>query len=273
MRPIRILATAATAIWILAAQTVPFSQQLASAIHAQDTAGNLDEAIRLYRQVLAAAPPRAQAVEAHFRLTQCLLHKGDLKQAAAELQILAATYPDQHALVASLSQRLSARTKGPRTRLGKVDPATGSYEHTATGIRVPIPSGWRVTSDWEISDGDMLGLYDSASGAHSFVFMSQYNGNGMIDAELREDLAKKHKARGADWRVRPETIHRIVIGGEQAIVGAADYTEEMKRKVEYLVWMRNPKARLFFSARVPAEDFRGVESRLANFASQIRLPD
>lgn len=272
MKPIRILATAAAAALIVAAQTVPVSQQLASAIHAQDTAGNLDGAIRLYRQVLAAAPPRVQAVEAHFRLAQCLLQKGDLKQAADEFQTLAATYPEQQSLVASLSRRLSSRVKGPQLRLGELDPAGASYEHSATGIRVPIPSGWKVTSDWDIFDGEMLGLSDAVSGAQSFVFMRPYDGNGLIDSELNEDLAKKNKARGADWRVRPESVRRTVIAGEQAIVAAADYMEDGNKKVEYLVWIRNQRARLLFSARVPAEDFTGIEKRLAHFASQIRLP-
>lgn len=274
MRKQRFLAAALAVTAIMAGQSLPVSQQLASAIYAQDTSGDLDEAIRLFRRVLAAAPQRAQAVEAQYRLAQSWLQKGDLHQAAAEFQVLATNYPEQRELVASLARRIAGRTRGPGISLGKLDPITGIYQHRATGIEVAIPSDWRITSDSSSSGGgEMLGLSDVISGAQTFFWMRRYDGAGRIDEELQADLANKHTMRGQDWRVRPESIRRGIVAGEQAITGVADYTENGKTMVEYVVWIRNLKVRLLFSTRIASEDFAVNENRYGSLVSQVKVPN
>ena len=49
------------------------------AIYTQETTGDVDSAIQMYRRILAAAPPRQLAAQAQFRLAQALLQKGDLQ--------------------------------------------------------------------------------------------------------------------------------------------------------------------------------------------------
>src|SRR3981081_3866607 len=49
------------------------SELLEKAIHAEETAGNIDEAIKLYEQVIAEGKAaRGAAAQAEYRLAQCL---------------------------------------------------------------------------------------------------------------------------------------------------------------------------------------------------------
>ena len=61
--------------------TAGFGQSVAEllekGIYTQETIGNLDGAIQIYRQILKSAPKqREYAAQAQYRLTECLLGKG-----------------------------------------------------------------------------------------------------------------------------------------------------------------------------------------------------
>jgi hypothetical protein len=84
---------------IAAAQ--PASDPLQLAIYNQEVKGDLDGAIRVYRQILdAGAPMRLYAAQAQYRLGTCLERKGDVKGAAAAFEAVIHNYPDQRELVA-----------------------------------------------------------------------------------------------------------------------------------------------------------------------------
>ena len=56
----------------------PASQLLERGIYAQQVAGDLDGAIKIYRQIVASNPPqREYAAQAQYLLVQALLQKGD----------------------------------------------------------------------------------------------------------------------------------------------------------------------------------------------------
>jgi len=99
--------------WLLLAAALaagqPASDLLQNAIFAQETTGDLDEAIRIYRQILSAGPgQRLYAPLAQFRLGQCLLRKADRLGAAAAFQAVIRNYPDQSALVARAREAMPA---------------------------------------------------------------------------------------------------------------------------------------------------------------------
>jgi tetratricopeptide (TPR) repeat protein len=80
------------------------TELLQKGIYAQETEGNLDNAILIYRQIVNSAPSaRDLAAQAQFRLAQALLQKGDLTSAAQEFDKLARDYSDYRNLVSTLS--------------------------------------------------------------------------------------------------------------------------------------------------------------------------
>ena len=111
-----------------AAQTT--AELLQKGIYAQETEGNLDNAILIYRQIVNSAPSqRDLAAQAQYRLAQALLQKGDLATASKEFERLARDYSDQSNLVSSLAAQLrpvpggrSGGARGPAGAQSGVDP-------------------------------------------------------------------------------------------------------------------------------------------------------
>lgn len=124
----RILTNFAAAI-VLAA--VPVAAQSASellqkGIYTQDTVGDLDGAIQIYRQIISSSPSQHEiAAEAQYRLAQTLIRKGDLTGAALEFQTLARDYSEYQALI--------SRMAAPSLRVQYTPAATNSAEFNLSG--------------------------------------------------------------------------------------------------------------------------------------------
>src|SRR5260370_11782650 len=83
------------------------SELLEKAIHAEETAGNIDEAIKLYEQVIAEGKAaRNAAAQAEYRLAQCLLKKNKTAEANAELEKLVKDFPEEKDWVAKARKLL-----------------------------------------------------------------------------------------------------------------------------------------------------------------------
>lgn len=96
-----------------AAQTA--SELLQKGIYAQETEGNLDDAILIYRQIVNSAPAQREiAAQAQYRLAQALLQKGDLATASKEFERLARDYSDYGNLVSSLAGQIRPVPAGGR---------------------------------------------------------------------------------------------------------------------------------------------------------------
>jgi hypothetical protein len=209
-----------------------------------------------------------------------VLQKGDVNAAASEFQSLASQYPEHRDLISSFARRMSGASSGARVSHGTLNISqsstgtpTGQYHHALTGIQVPFSEGWTVRGDSESSGGgQMLFLRDTVSRADGFVWMKSYDGNGNIDEELRGDLAAKASMRESDWKVHQHTVRRSITSGEQSLSAASDYKENGREMVEHLVWIRNAKARLFFSMRIPASEYATHVSRFDRFIANVKLP-
>lgn len=69
---------------------------LQKGIHAQETVGDVDSAIQIFRQVAASpAANKVLAAQAQYQLVVCMLQKGDRAAARKELDLLARNFPDQ----------------------------------------------------------------------------------------------------------------------------------------------------------------------------------
>src|SRR5256885_17179162 len=101
--------TLATILITLAAGAAPGVAQttaelLQKGIFAQETEGNLDNAIMIYRQIVNSAPSqRDLAAQAQYRLAQSLLQKGDLTHASTEVRKLGRGYAEYQKLISRLA--------------------------------------------------------------------------------------------------------------------------------------------------------------------------
>jgi hypothetical protein len=67
---------------------------LQKGIHAQETVGDVDSAIQIFRQVAALpSADKVPAAQAQYQPVVCMLQKGDRSAAHKELDLLAAILP------------------------------------------------------------------------------------------------------------------------------------------------------------------------------------
>ncbi len=99
-------------ISVLALSTVPAVAQSASellekGIYLEETAGQVEEAIKIYRRIVTdATAERASVAEALLRLGVCHLKKGDSGAATEAFERVLAEYPEQEQLVARVRAQL-----------------------------------------------------------------------------------------------------------------------------------------------------------------------
>jgi hypothetical protein len=129
----------------MAAQSA--SELLQKGIYTQDTVGDLDGAIQIYRQIISSSPSQHEiAAEAQYRLAQALVRKGDLTGAALEFQTLARDYSEYQALIS----RMAAPPQGLFVRLAPAATNTAEFHSdptliftgTVTQMQWMMPRSW-----------------------------------------------------------------------------------------------------------------------------------
>jgi hypothetical protein len=80
---------------------------LQKGIHAQETAGDVDGAIKIFRQVTGSpSNNRLIAAQAQYQLVLCMLQKGDRAAASQEVDLLAKNFSEQADLIAKARKLL-----------------------------------------------------------------------------------------------------------------------------------------------------------------------
>jgi len=159
---------------LLFAQTS--AELLQRGIYLQETAGDLDGAIQVYRQIVASASSQpALAEQAQFRLTQSLLQKVDFTGVVQEFQAFARKYPDQQNLVDAMGSRMRAiAEQGPTQLLGYFQ--GGVYHHYWTGVELRTSGGWTFQRQTTRPYGwDKVEFLDGSSKATSAVVVMMRN--------------------------------------------------------------------------------------------------
>ncbi len=88
------------------------AELLQKGIYTQETVGDLDGAIRIYRQILnSTSQSRTYAAQAQYRLAQCLLKKGENGEAVKAFEKLMQDYPEEKELVAKAREYAPSETK------------------------------------------------------------------------------------------------------------------------------------------------------------------
>jgi hypothetical protein len=256
----------------MAAQTV--AEQLQKGIYAQDTAGNLDEAIAIYRRIITSGQAaRAVAATVQARLTQALAQKGDLDGARLEFQTLTLVYAEYRELIAGLAKRMVAATLAQRAQRGTATDYT-RYRHTATGAELTHMLGTSFQGDFDSFDGGQMAVFAGHTLAVSVWLKPETQHPNDLAAAVRNDLtiAPGRRTDLEGWTVRQETVRPGGGTDRQWLSAVADYTDQGKKMVELLTWYRTTKNHVFFFARVPADQLDANQSKFEKMVAAAVIP-
>jgi len=143
------------------------AEQLQKGIYAQETAGDLDSAIRIYREVIASNPAqRIYGAQAQMHLAQALLEKGDLAGAAQEFATLSANYAEFRDMIADMAGRIQGAGQTRTISRGTLTLSQGEpdhYQHHLTGVELTAPAGWSLGGDGPASSGAEIVRFSSST--------------------------------------------------------------------------------------------------------------
>ncbi|HEU0138570.1 MAG TPA: DUF3108 domain-containing protein [Bryobacteraceae bacterium] len=151
-----------TVLMVLLAGTVPLKAQTAAellqkGIYTQETLGDVDGAIKIYRQILSTAGEvRTYAAQAQYRLGLCLLRKGERAEAEKTFTTLVEQYPDQKDLVAKAKEQLNVGVAllpvpWPDAELMELDMKLAGGLPIGTAIYSIETDSSKTTPQWSIS--------------------------------------------------------------------------------------------------------------------------
>jgi hypothetical protein len=253
----------------VAAQTV--AEQLQKGIYAQETAGDLDGAIAIYRTILGSSQnQRDVSATAQYRLAQALLQKGDLDGASREFQKLALGYSDYKDLIAGMTGRMSSVMRNSRVTLGRMQ--NGRYRHALTGVELTPPDGFSVIQDTDSSDGGEMVVLARPGIMLEVWLKPEDQMPGDLAASVRRDLERKPSQRPAGWKVRPESIRTGGSADRQWLSAVAEFTVEGHNAVEMVTWYRTTKVHAFFFAEVAAADAAKYQDRFNQLVQTAVIP-
>ena len=188
------------------------AELLQKGIYTQETAGDLDGAIKIYHQIVDSHPiQREIAAQAQYRLGMTLLAKGDAALASQEIQRLGWDFPDYKELIAS-AKNTSGTLK--TFTLRPADPAAGH-------------AGKFYVANGEIfvaANHDAEFDFTKTVGVRGTVLQVQLinpiswlivNYNGNADTPMRVSLASPSTLYQGGW-----TAQTVKAGDEVTVTGA-----------------------------------------------------
>jgi hypothetical protein len=195
------LVIAILALTVLPAVAQSTADLLQKGIYTQETLGDLDGAIKIYRQIAnSASQSRTYAAQAQYRLALCLLKKGDNADAVKAFEKLAQDYPEEKELVAKAREFMPNDTKllpipweenelselriklasgiEVGTMTNSIEPANDNAQNSILSYRTYIAGDPEQWSRVEAERDSMRPISDS--------YRHVYLGNSRIDYEGRQ---------------------------------------------------------------------------------------
>ncbi len=242
------------------------TEQLQKGIYTEETLRDRPAAGRISRQIGAAPPVPVTIARDAARGLPALCARQTLGQIKADADRL-------------------IQAKEP---LGTIDGSR--YRHHATGIQFDAPAGWEISATFPSSDnGEMVTLRDTATGMSIAAWMIREQ-ESLESTAARLDMAPTQKvhqrlgtygiagAHNETYRIPPESIQKVLINGRPAVAATARYTQRghtvrsrppggptvtlsavpERAMAEYMTWIYTTEAKVFFFARVPADDLPGL---------------
>jgi hypothetical protein len=269
------------------AQTV--TELLEQGIYAQETSGDLDEAVKIYRQVVSSASGQhAIAAQAQYRLASTLLQKGDVANAAAEYRKLARDFPDQTKLVQGSKLAVALQRTGaiPAPSAEPAGVVQGShYHHNLTGVEFDLPPGWSIGTTRPV-DGDphtMTVLVDPdsrtifASVSMSKLDTPQASIAGALSRAVPQLLARRAGTGSAphgvaNYKIQDGSERQTSIGGNQAVQAVGEYELGGQKISELLTWIFTDHTRTYFFAKMASDDLPAVQPQFEQLLQSARIP-
>ena len=217
------------------------TELMQKATYLESTVGDLDAAIRVYQQVVAGAVPGTD------------LHT------AAELRLAAAR---------------ARRRETPRVPRGTFDGRT--YRNTRTGLTIDLPAGWTVEGTYSSSDdGDQAHFVSTEHNLTIRLWLiPEKNDEASLNRKLDESPVKKQESFGGPeaFRLREDSIQRVVINGKQAMVAVAEMGRGSQVEVQYMTWIYTASTHTYFWATMPAGDFERLKPVVDAFVYAAVVP-
>lgn len=246
-----------------AAQSVP--ELLEKGIYTQETAGNLDAAIEIYRQILSSPPAdRTYSAQAQYRLAQCLLQKGKQAEAAKEFKKVIEGYPEQKDLVEKARESLVPLAD--YVDLDFYDPVLG----------LSFSSPWPVRWPNRISGTLHLGLwalYDGRRFPHRVDFPEvSARRSEFSSAQAFFEAYQEDPGLGANCH----TLSTGEIKGWQVLRFVSDpFNNNLNPgvpTVNYGVLIESGKTEAWISALVPTQDLERTQAIIEQILQSMKMP-
>ena len=211
---------------LAAAQTQAPAQSTAAellqkGIYAQEIAGDLDGAIKIYHQIVDSHPiQREIAAQAQYRLGLTLLAKGDAALASQEIQRLGWDFPDYKELIAA-SKNASDALKTFTLYTRPADPAAGNSG------RFYVANGEIFVAVNHDAEFDFTKSVTVTGTVKQVQFINPYswltvNSNGNADMPYRISLASPNTLAAGGWnRDTVKLGDQVVVTGAPALDGTA----------------------------------------------------
>jgi hypothetical protein len=267
------------------------AELLQKGIYTQQTAGDMDGAIKIFQQVVAMpGADRATAARAQMQLVSAFLLKGDLPGASREFSALTLNYGDQKEVVSAMAAAIRmvgsmglAQGSPTPAKLTRGTLENGVYHNTKIGVEIRLLDGWSITGDGGSPDGaETVGVRDP-SGHPYFVWMlPESTPAAEIPAALDWDMNQKVHQRTVagikDFKVRPETVFKYhggtppVGGVRHALAVGYEFERNGTPLIEYDTWIRTEKTKVLISYTGPASTIANVYIGEGTLVNHTDLP-
>jgi TonB family protein len=149
----------------------------------------------------------------------------------------------------------------------------GRFHHFLTNIELTIPDGYAFSGCGPSSGNGEQAYMRSQSGPDLAVWMrpvvEPIDG---LRAGVREKMIRKPSERGADWKERPESVRELTFSGKPGISVVADYMQNGKPWVEYLIWINTGKTHTQFYGQAAADQLAVLQKNVGTVANSAVIP-
>jgi tetratricopeptide (TPR) repeat protein len=229
--------------------------QMQRALYLEQTAGDLDGAIQIYREILTHGADAAYEAEAQFRLGTCLLKTGNKAMAARTFQQLIQMHPEAAKLVAQ---------------------ATTHFVDSDVGYSFTVPLGWSVTSrPPRQGPGSCAELEDPEGQGFDVTICAKPEAisRGNIDARMAKGEAnylQDQLTRFPDFTLRSSPVAGT-LAGQHTLTLIADYTSGSRRLTAWTTWVESEATRSSIAVRVPRPQLAEFRARFMPILNSYRV--
>jgi hypothetical protein len=240
---------------------------LQKGIYAQESVGDLDSAMKIYRQI-AGSPgaTRPYVAQAEYRLAQCLAEKGTKADAAMAFRKFLDDYPEQRELVARARESLRG--------LAAFMPV--EYHDAGTGFSFIAPHGeWWAFKEKRFDNGSVDIVFDQSGpwGRAGMYVYSRKMAAGDLARHLQERLATWATWQDNGWvrRVRPETVSLRQVGRFQVLSCVADIGSSGKAMF-FVAWVASEQTEVCIELNTSDQYLDRVRHDFDRIIETIKMP-